>query len=104
MHAQKRLSDRNTGMMLGAALTLAGVGVGAALFGAAEPEARAQALGGPHASLSLPAITLAPNEVALAADRDGRYLVIDTRGNVAPLRIKDTELRLSPGESFVRAP
>jgi MFS superfamily sulfate permease-like transporter len=98
----QRNSERRSGMLLGAGVMLAGIVVGAALFG--EPQSAALAnVGGPDASLGLPAITLGPNEFALVADRQGRYLMIDTRGAVAPIVIQDTALRTGPGESIVMA-
>jgi hypothetical protein len=98
-----RISERRGGMLLGAAVMGAGIVLGATLFGEGQTSALANA-GGPNASLALPAITLAPNEVALVSDRQGRYMMIDTRGAVAPIMIQDSSLRTGPGQSIVTAP
>lgn len=103
MRETVRMSERGSGMLLGAGIMLAGVVLGVAVFGEGGTGAFADA-GGPKASLALPAITMAPSEVALVSDRAGRYMMIDTRGNAAPILIKDTQLRTGPGETFVLAP
>ena len=94
---------RGSGMFLGAALMLVGVVMGAVLSSDRGSMAYA-ANAGAKSSLALPAVTIGSAEVALVKEEGGRFFIIDVRGNAAPVRIKDTELRNVPGESLVFSP
>lgn len=96
-------STRGSDMMLGAGLVLVGMVAGAALFTNAGPAAYA-AGPAPPTSDCLPAIALLGSDAALAKESQGHYVIITSSGWAKPVRVRDSDLRSSPGESFVFAP
>lgn len=92
---------RHRAMLVGALIAVLGCFGATALLGG-RPAQGQQAR--TSTGLTLPAVTLSPGQIALVKDASGRFFLIDTQGNAAPVRFRDTVLRDSPGESILLAP
>ena len=98
-------SNRRADMLLGAGLVLVGMVAGGALFSSPGAAAFGAGEGSDDGSrITIPAIAMSGGDVALAKESDGHFVIINTSGWAVPVRVRDTELRSSPGESFVFAP